>query len=252
MAQALLETKHLSKFFGGVAAVDSVYLEVQAGELMAIIGPNGAGKTTFVNLLTGELAPDGGQVIFDGKDITRLPVHARSMRGLARSFQITSIFADMSVRDNVALSVQAHGAHSFRFWRFAHADEALRTNAMARVSELGLEGRAHTLAGALAHGEKRQLEIAMALATRPKLLLLDEPMAGMGPEESRRMIGFLRSLKSTVTIVLIEHDMDAVFALADRIMVLASGAVVAIGSPAAIRSDQAVRAAYLGEDDLEA
>jgi branched-chain amino acid transport system ATP-binding protein len=247
VAEALLEIADLTKRFGGVVASDRISLALDRGELHAIIGPNGAGKTTLIGQLTGEIAPDAGSVCFDGHDITALPVYRRSAIGLARSFQITSLFLDFTALDNVALAVQAHAGHSFRFWRNARKDTALREPARATLRDAGLGARADALAADLSHGERRQLEIAMALATRPRMLLLDEPMAGMGPEESARLIEILRKLKGAVTILLIEHDMDAVFALADRISVLVYGRLIASGDPAAIRADPVVRQAYLGE-----
>jgi branched-chain amino acid transport system ATP-binding protein len=247
VADALLEIADLTKRFGGVVASDGISLKLNRGELHAIIGPNGAGKTTLIGQLTGEIAPDGGRVCFDGSDITALPVYRRSAIGLARSFQITSLFADFTALDNVALAVQAHAGHSFRFWRDARSDGDLREPARAALAGVGLAERADMLVADLSHGERRQLEIAMALATKPRMLLLDEPMAGMGPEESARLIEILRKLKGGVTILLIEHDMDAVFALADRISVLVYGRVIASGDPAAIRTDPVVRQAYLGE-----
>ncbi|MBP2315194.1 ABC transporter ATP-binding protein [Azospirillum soli] len=248
---ALLRTESLVKRFGGLAATDGLSLAVAEGELHALIGPNGAGKTTLIGQLAGELTPDEGRILFDGRDVTRMPVHKRAQRGLARSFQITSIFPSFSALDNVALAVQAHAGHSFRFWRDAGRDRRLVDPARAVLERVGLGARANTPAEALAHGEKRQLELAMALATGPRLLLLDEPMAGMGPEESARMVDLLKELKGTVTILLVEHDMDAVFALADRITVLVRGKDLASGTPAEIRNDPAVREAYLG-DELEA
>jgi branched-chain amino acid transport system ATP-binding protein len=247
VADALLQVEDLTKRFGGVVASDRISLALDRGELHAIIGPNGAGKTTLIGQLTGEIAPDAGSVRFDGHDITALPVYRRSAIGLARSFQITSLFHDFTALDNVALAVQAHAGHSFRFWRNACGDAALREPARAVLTDAGLGTRADVLAADLSHGERRQLEIAMALATRPRMLLLDEPMAGMGPEESTRLIEILRKLKGGVTILLIEHDMDAVFALADRISVLVYGRIIASGDPAAIRADPIVRKAYLGE-----
>jgi branched-chain amino acid transport system ATP-binding protein len=214
-----------------------------------VIGPNGAGKTTFIKQLSGELRPDSGRVRLAGEDITTLPVQRRSRKGLARSFQITSIYRDFSALDNVALAVQAHAGHSFRFWRQARADVALTRPARQILEKVGLEKRSHVIAANLSHGEQRQLEIAMALATQPRLLLLDEPVAGMGTDESQRMIGFLAGLKGEKTIVLVEHDMDAVFSLADRISVLVYGRIIATGTPAEIRANAGVRAAYLGEDD---
>jgi branched-chain amino acid transport system ATP-binding protein len=247
MAEPLLAVRGLRKRFGGLVATDGVDLEVAEGETLAIIGPNGAGKTTLIGQLAGDLRPDAGTIRFAGTDVTALPAAARSHRGLARSFQITSIFRDFSALDNVALAVQAHAGHSFRFWRPARAEAVLREPARALLEQVGLGPRAEVIAGTLAHGEQRQLEIAMALATRPRLLLLDEPVAGMGPEESQRMVQLLRALRQRHTIVLVEHDMDVVFALADRISVLVYGRVVASGAPEAIRLNAEVRRAYLGE-----
>jgi branched-chain amino acid transport system ATP-binding protein len=249
VADALLRIDGLTKRFGGVVASDAITLAVQPGELHAIIGPNGAGKTTLIGQLTGEIAPDSGRIHFAGRDITTLPVHQRSALGLARSFQITSLFLDFTALDNVALAVQAHAGHSFRFWRNARTDPALREPARAVLAQVGLAHRADELCANLSHGEHRQLEIAMALATRPSMLLLDEPMAGMGPDESVRMVRTLMELKKTLTILLIEHDMEAVFALANRITVLVYGRVIASDSPAAIRANEEVRKAYLGAPD---
>ena len=249
MADALLTIKGLTKRFGGVIASDDIVLDVTQGELHAIIGPNGAGKTTLIGQLTGEVESDTGRIHFEGADITALPVHRRSALGLARSFQITSLFLDFTALDNVALAVQAHAGHSFRFWRDARGEEQLRAPARAALQRVGLEKRADVVVANLSHGEHRQLEIAMALATKPRMLLLDEPMAGMGPEESARMVGMLRELKRELTILLIEHDMEAVFALADRITVLVYGRVIATGQPAEIRANAEVRTAYLGEQE---
>jgi branched-chain amino acid transport system ATP-binding protein len=249
MAEPLLEVAGLVKRFGGLTATDRVSLAIAPGELHAVIGPNGAGKTTFVAQLMGELRPDAGTIRFAGEEVTALPPHQRAARGMARSFQITSIFPDFTALDNVALAAQAHAGHSFRFWRPARRDPTLRDPALAILERVGLGRRAETPAAILAHGEKRLLEIAIALATRPRLLLLDEPMAGMGPEDSARMVRFLATLKGEVAMLLVEHDMDAVFALADRITVLVYGRAVASGAPAAIRADAAVRKAYLGEDE---
>ncbi len=248
MTESLLHIEGLSKRFGGVVAADAITLDVAGGEFHAVIGPNGAGKTTLIGLVAGEIAPQGGTIRFAGSDITRLPDYRRSMLGLARSFQITSLFADFTALDNVALAVQAHRGHSFRFWRPARRDAALRQTAQAALAGVGLAERAGVRVGRLSHGEHRQLEIAMALAAKPRLLLLDEPMAGMGPEESAHMVEMLRQLKGSMTILLIEHDMEAVFALADRISVLVYGRVIASGDPATIRADAAVRQAYLGEE----
>ena len=249
MADALLTIKGLTKRFGGVIASDDIVLDVAQGELHAIIGPNGAGKTTLIGQLTGELSSNTGRIHFDGADITALPVYHRSALGLARSFQITSLFLDFTALDNVALAVQAHAGHSFRFWRDARGEEQLRAPARAALQRVGLGDRADVVVANLSHGEHRQLEIAMALATKPRMLLLDEPMAGMGPEESARMVSMLRELKRELTILLIEHDMEAVFALADRITVLVYGRVIATGEPAAIRANPEVRTAYLGEQE---
>jgi branched-chain amino acid transport system ATP-binding protein len=246
-----LRVEGLAKHFGGVIASDHISLDVAAGELHAVIGPNGAGKTTLIGQLAGELTPDAGRVIFAGQDITRLAVPLRSARGLARSFQITSLFPDFTALDNVALAVQAHAGHSFRFWAPARRAAELREPARAALGRVGLAARSDTIVSKLSHGEHRQLELAMALATSPRLLLLDEPMAGLGPEESARMVELLRELKQEVTILLIEHDMTAVFALADRITVLVYGRVIASGAPAAIRENAAVRKAYLGEPSIE-
>ncbi|MBM3354817.1 MAG: ABC transporter ATP-binding protein [Betaproteobacteria bacterium] len=248
MAEAMLAVENLRKSFGALAATDGVNLEVREGETHAIIGPNGAGKTTLISQLSGTLYPDEGRIRFAGEDITALAAPERSRKGLARSFQITSIYREFTALDNVALAVQAHAGHSFRFWRPARADAALRDPARAVLEEVGLGARAELVAANLAHGEQRQLEIAMALATRPQLLLLDEPVAGMGTDESLRMVEFLATLKGSKTMLLVEHDMDAVFTLADRISVLVYGRIIATGRPEEIRANPDVRAAYLGEE----
>jgi len=252
VTEPLLQIEDLTKRFGGVVASDQISLDMPPGELHAIIGPNGAGKTTLIGELTGETAPDAGRIRFDGADITALPVHRRSQLGLARSFQITSLFLDFTALDNVALAVQAHAGHSFRFWRNARRDPQLTEPARAALQRVGLAERADILVANLSHGEHRQLEIAMALATGPRMLLLDEPMAGMGPDESARMVRMLRELKRELTILLIEHDMEAVFALADRITVLVYGRVIASGKPEVIRANPEVREAYLGEQQVVA
>src|SRR6185437_13557499 len=244
MSGPLLQADNLAKRFGGIIASDDLTLSVASGELHAVIGPNGAGKTTLIAQLSGQLTPDAGHIRFAGNDITLLPMHRRSALGLARSFQITSLFLDLSVLDNVTLAVQAHAGHSFRFWRDARSQTELRQPARAALARVGLTARADQPASALSHGEHRQLELAMALAGNPRLLLLDEPMAGLGPEESARMVDMLRALKRELTILLVEHDMEAVFALADRITVLVYGRVIASGAPADIRADRQVRDAY--------
>jgi branched-chain amino acid transport system ATP-binding protein len=248
MTEALLEIRGLSKAFGALRATDGVDLDVREGETHAIIGPNGAGKTTLIGQLAGNLRPDAGRIRFAGEDITALSAPARSRKGLARSFQITSIYREFTALDNVALAVQARSGHSFRFWGPAAAEAVLREPARAVLAQVGLAERAEVPAGALAHGEQRQLEIAVALATRPRLLLLDEPVAGMGSDETQRMVALLRGLRGHHTIVLVEHDMEAVFALADRIAVMVYGRVIATGAPAAVRANPEVRRAYLGEE----
>ncbi|HFC04333.1 MAG TPA: ABC transporter ATP-binding protein [Rhizobiales bacterium] len=247
MTDPVLEIRNLVKSFGGVKASDDISLQIKPQETHAIIGPNGAGKTTLVSQLSGGLKPDAGSIYFNGRDITGLPVHKRSAIGLARSFQITSLIMSMSVLDNVALGVQARDGHSFKFWKPARAARNIRSGARQILEQLGLADKAATKVSALSHGERRQVEIAVALAGKPLLLLLDEPMAGMGASESATMVEILKSMKGEKTIVLIEHDMDAVFALADRISVLVYGRIIATGTPADIRDNHDVRQAYLGE-----
>jgi branched-chain amino acid transport system ATP-binding protein len=249
VSEPLLQIEGLTKRFGGVVASDNIVLDVREGELHAIIGPNGAGKTTLIGQLTGEVVSNAGRIRFAGGDITDLPTYRRSALGLARSFQITSLFLDFTALDNVALAVQAHAGHSFRFWRDARGEAELREPAMVALARVGLADRADVVVASLSHGEHRQLEIAMALATKPRMLLLDEPMAGMGPEESARMVKTLLELKRELTILLIEHDMEAVFTLADRVTVLVYGRVIATGAPDEIRANEDVRQAYLGDSD---
>jgi branched-chain amino acid transport system ATP-binding protein len=250
--EALLRVAGLTKRFGGLVATDGVSLEVHAGEIHALIGPNGAGKTTLIHQLSGTLAPDAGSIHFRGEEVTRLSAHERVLRGLARSYQITSIFRPLSVVENLALAVQARSGSSFRFWRPVRAERSLYEEARAIAARVGLAEKIDETAAALAHGEQRQLEVGLAAATRPCLLLLDEPMAGMGPEESEQLIPLIAELREHTAILLIEHDMDAVFRLADRISVLVSGRVIATGSPAEIRANAAVRQAYLGDDAVPA
>jgi branched-chain amino acid transport system ATP-binding protein len=247
VADPLLSVENLVKQFGGIKATDNLSLDVASGELHAIIGPNGAGKTTLISQLTGQVRPSSGSIRFAGREITRLPAHKRSRLGLARSFQITSLLPDFTAADNVALAAQAHDGHSFYFWGNARAEKHLREAARSALSRVGLERRADVVVSKLSHGEQRQLELAVALATKPLLLLLDEPMAGLGVTESADMVKLLQELRREVTIVLVEHDMDAVFALADRISVLVYGRVIASGAPDAIRRDEEVKRAYLGE-----
>lgn len=248
MAEIILEIQQLKKKFGALAAIDDLSLALLKGELHAVIGPNGAGKTTLIGQLSGELAPDGGSLVFQGKTITHWPIHQRVAQGIARSYQITSIFEELTAEDNVALAVQAQEEHSFYFWKPAKQDRHLRDPAAQILDRVGIAHRAHTLARHLAHGEKRQLEIAMTLATRPLVLLLDEPLAGMGANESAQMVQLLQELKGDYTILLVEHDMDAVFALADRLTVLVYGKAIATGTPEAIRNNSEVCSAYLGDE----
>jgi branched-chain amino acid transport system ATP-binding protein len=244
----MLEVSGLVKTFGALRASDGIAFSVPEGETHAVIGPNGAGKTTLIGQLAGTLLPDSGSIRFAGEDVTRQPAPRRARRGLARTFQITSVFPEFTALENVALAVQAQSGHSFRFWRPAKGDPSLAGPAAQFLDEVGLAERRDVVAANLSHGEHRQLEVAIALATRPRLLLLDEPMAGMGIEESQRMIGLLGTLKRRLTIVLVEHDMDAVFRLADRISVLVYGRIIATDTPERIRHNEEVRKAYLGED----
>jgi len=245
---ALLATTGIRKRFGGIVATDDVSLDVRPGEIHALIGPNGAGKTTLIHQLCGTLAPDAGRILFEGRDVTGLTTHERVHRGLARSYQITSIFRPFSVLDNVALAVQARSGTSLRFWAPVLAESSLFDEARQTLAEVGLTARADALAGALAHGEQRQLEVGLALATHPKVLLLDEPMAGMGPDESERMIELIGRLRGRCAMLLVEHDMDAVFRLADRISVLVNGRIIATGAPESIRGNEDVKRAYLGDE----
>ena len=248
----MLIVDSLVKSFGGLLAIDNLSFQVKEGEIHAVIGPNGAGKTTLISQLSGEIKPDSGTVLFDGINISGMDIHLRSSLGLARSFQITNIFLDLTAHDNVSLAVQAHAGHSFKFWKNARKDSDLRKPALGYLQQVGLENRAEIVAGQLSHGEHRQLEIAMALATRPKLLLLDEPMAGMGPKESIAMVEILQELKGKLTILLIEHDMDVVFTLADKITVLVNGRGIATDSPDIIKTNPEVKEAYLGEENTDA
>jgi branched-chain amino acid transport system ATP-binding protein len=250
MAEPLLELRNLRKTYGALVVTDDVSLSVQPGELHAIIGPNGAGKTTLIHQISGTLASDSGSILFGGEDVTHLSMPQRVRRGLARSFQITSILPGFSALANVALAVQARSGSSFRFFGNAAQEKILNEPAMDCLAQVGLAARAHIPAGLLSHGEKRQLELAIGLATEPKLLLLDEPLAGTGHDESQRVVETLRRLKSRLTIVLIEHDMDAVFSLADRVSVLVYGRVIATDTPERIRANPEVRAAYLGDEEI--
>ncbi len=246
----MLELRSVCKHFGGVAATDGVSLALPAGEAHALIGPNGAGKTTLLAQICGSLTPDSGDIFFEGRKITRDPQHRRVAAGLARSYQITSIFRRASVLDNLALGVQARSGTSFRFWRPVSAEKRLFEEARALAAEIGLGARLEVAAAALSHGEQRALEVGLALATRPKLLLLDEPMAGMGPEDSQRMVELIARLRGGLTLLLVEHDMDAVFRLADRISVLVNGRLIATDAPQRIKENAEVRKAYLGEEAI--
>jgi branched-chain amino acid transport system ATP-binding protein len=250
MAEPLLELRNLRKNYGALVVTDDVSISVQPGELHAIIGPNGAGKTTLIHQISGMLPSNSGQIAFAGEDVTHLSMPQRVERGLARSFQITSILPGFSALENVSLAVQARSGSSFRFFGNASQEKGLNIPAMECLGEVGLGARAHIPAGLLSHGEKRQLELAIGLATAPKLLLLDEPLAGTGHDESQRVVETLRRLKNRLTIVLIEHDMEAVFSLADRVSVLVYGRVIATDTPERIRANPDVRSAYLGEEEL--
>jgi branched-chain amino acid transport system ATP-binding protein len=250
VAEPLLRIEGLIKRFGGIVATDNLSLDIAPGELHAIIGPNGAGKTTLISQLIGQLRPTAGSIHFAGQDVTHLPAWKRSHLGLARSFQITSLLPNFTAADNVALAAQAKDGHSFRFFGNARKEKALRDVAQAALERVGLGGRADVVVSRLSHGEQRELELAVALATKPQLLLLDEPMAGLGATESARMVKLLADLRKQVTIVLVEHDMNAVFALADRITVLVYGRVIASDVPSSIRLNDEVKRAYLGDQHV--
>jgi branched-chain amino acid transport system ATP-binding protein len=244
----LLQVSGLVKRFGGLLATDHVSLNLVRGEIHALIGPNGAGKTTLISQLAGALNCDAGSILFQGQEVSRMAIHTRVGQGLARSFQITSLFPKLSVQDHFVLAVQACSGSSFSFWRARAAEQSLVGEAVVLAERVGLQDKISVPAERLSHGEQRQLEVGLALATRPKLLLLDEPMAGTGPQESQRLIQLIASLRPTVSVLLVEHDMDAVFQLANRISVLVSGAIIATGTPDSIRNDPEVRRAYLGDE----
>ncbi len=249
MVEGLLEVRGLCRRFGAIEALKNIDFSVDAGEVHALIGPNGAGKTTFIHHVSGALQPDAGSVRFAGQDVTTFGMHRRVAAGMARSYQITNVFLGLSALDNVALAVQGRpdAGSSFRFWRPVRQEAAIFEEARSHLEQVGLLAKAEAVAGNLSHGEQRALELAMALATRPRLLLLDEPMAGTGPEESARMVELIEHLARHVTILLVEHDMEAVFRLADRISVLVNGQLICTGTPEAVRNDTAVRRAYLGD-----
>jgi branched-chain amino acid transport system ATP-binding protein len=250
MTDVVLATHALSKRFGGLAAVNDVSLELRSGEIHAVIGPNGAGKTTLVNLLSGDLKPSGGTIMLGERDVTRLGAEKRGLLGIGRSYQKTMIFPDASVFENVRLAVQAHGVAPLSFRRRAASEEGLREHAMLALVKVGLGDRPRARANALSHGEQRQLEIAMVIATNPKVALLDEPLAGISGADSRAMTAFIGQLRAGRAVLLVEHDMDAVFAVADRLTVMADGKVIASGLPDAVRRHPAVRAAYLGAETV--
>jgi len=247
MADTLLEIIGLNKHFGGIVATDNVNLAVEQGKIHAIIGPNGAGKTTLISQLSGQLKPDSGDIQFGGHSIVNDSTASRARRGLARSFQITSVVMPMTLLENVMLAVQGGSGHSFRFWSPVSKDRDMAAAAMSSLAEVGLESRARQVAANVSHGEQRQLEVAMALAMRPRMLLLDEPMAGMGKEEGALMVDILNRLKGDMTILLVEHDMDAVFSMADQLSVLVNGHIIATDSVANIRNNLEVQKAYLGD-----
>ena len=247
----ILKINGLSKQFGGITATNNIDLDITDGEIHAVIGPNGAGKTTLISQLSGDLQADEGAIVFQDNLINNMSSNKRSLLGIARTFQITSLMLDMSTLENVMLAVQAHSGHSYYFWQDARQDDQLVEPALKVLKQVGLLGRKNIMTRELSHGEHRQLEIAMALATQPKLLLLDEPMAGMGAEETQKLIAILKTLKTGKTMILIEHDMNAVFSLADRITVMVYGKIIATGSPKEIRANQKVKAAYLGDEELQ-
>lgn len=249
MSHTILQVQELVKRFGGLVATDHCNLEIRAREIHALIGPNGAGKTTLLAQLCGELAPDSGRILFEGRDITRLPIHKRVSAGIVRSFQITTLLPRLTVRENLALAVQARTGHSFDFLGTVADESDLDEGAEDAARRVGLIDVIEQIVGTLSHGKQRALELGMALACKPRLLLLDEPMAGTDPEESKRMGELIHSLREDHTLILVEHDMDAVFRLADRVSVLVAGAVIASGTPEQIRNDPQVISAYLGDDE---
>ncbi len=248
MADAALRTEGLSRFFGGLAAVADVSLACATGEVHAVIGPNGAGKSTLINMLSGDLAPSGGRIELFGEDVTGLRPEQVSQRGVGRSYQKTNVFLGFSAFENCRLAAQSRLPSSMRFFRRAERYEPVNRAARRALEAAGLGARGEVSAAALSHGEQRQLEIAMTLATEPKVLLLDEPLAGMGADESARMVELIRALRERHAILLVEHDMDAVFAVADVLTVMVNGNVMASGMPAAIRANPDVQHAYLGEE----
>jgi branched-chain amino acid transport system ATP-binding protein len=252
MTQTLLRTTAITKRYGALLVTDQVSLDIRPGELHAIIGPNGAGKTTLINQLSGELASDSGRIEFDGQDVTVLGINARARLGLVRSYQITSVFDEFTVRENATLAAMGAKRHAFKFWRGLLSNATALAAADEGIEAADLDQKSHLLAAELGYGERRQLELAMALAAQPKFLLLDEPMAGMSVQESAAVVSLLQSLKKKYTILLVEHDMNAVFALADRISVLVYGRILVTGTPEEIRQNEEVRAVYLGDEEVVA
>lgn len=248
MTDHILQVRNLRKSFGALLASNNLSFSVRRGDVHALIGPNGAGKTTLVNQISGFLHPDSGSILFEETEIAALSPHRRAAMGLGRSFQITSIFDHLTVAENLALAILAHNGHTFRFWRNCLTIPLVQRTLPEALERVDLDGRSELPARHLSHGEKKQLEVGMALAGNPKLLILDEPMAGMGPGGTVEMSKLIRKLKATMTILLVEHDMGAVFALADRITVLVYGTAIANGTPDEIRSNPEVRSAYLGEE----
>ena len=246
----MLEVSGLTRRFGGLLATDDVALGVSMGEIHVVIGPNGAGKSTLINMLSGDLEPSAGKIVLDGRDITKMSPEERSLLGVGRSYQKTNIFRSFTVRENCRLAAQSRAPHPWKLLRGAESWGETNRRATQAIALAELDGREQRIAGTLSHGEQRQLEIALSLATEPKLLLLDEPLAGMGAEESQRMVGLIRKLRGDHAILLVEHDVDAVFALADRLTVMVEGRILASGDPPEIRRNPEVQAAYLGEDDV--
>ena len=248
MSEILLKATGLAKHYGGLKAVSGVSIDVHRDEVHAVIGPNGAGKSTLINLLSGDVPATAGAILLRDHDITGMPPNRRAMAGVGRSYQKTTIFANLTVFENVRLAAQAHGGHALRMYGGTANDRNVNARAVAAIEETGLGPRMHTIAKAMSHGEQRQLEIAMVIATEPKVILLDEPLAGMGHAEASRMINLIGQLKNGRAVLLVEHDMDAVFALADRLTVMADGQVIASGNPDFVRNHPEVRQAYLGQD----
>lgn len=249
MSEKILEVKGLNKTFGAIEATKDLSFSINTGQIHALIGPNGAGKTTAVNQLTGDILSDSGTIIYKSQDITRLKVHQRAQLGIARSFQITHIFDNLTVSENIGLAICAHNGHNFRFWQNSLKSRIVKDKLPEALAKVDLNDRADLPASHLSHGEKRQLEVGMALTGEPELLILDEPMAGMGPGGTVELAKLIKSLKGSITILLVEHDMDVVFSLADMVTVLVYGENIATATPDEVRQNEQVRSAYLGEKD---